>query len=80
MLADEEVALSSKGDSKLPVRLPRIELEGANGTTITLLANDLKRRIARTALANHAAGVLWAYRHRSLRMHEGHSGARALQM
>lgn len=44
VLADAEVSLASKGDSKLPVRLRRLIVKRHDGgDTITLLTNDLER-------------------------------------
>ncbi|ACP23004.1 putative transposase Y4zB-like protein (plasmid) [Sinorhizobium fredii NGR234] len=43
VLEDARVRLASKGDSKLPIGLRRITVKRADGDTITLLTNDLKR-------------------------------------
>jgi len=43
IIDDAEVKLSSKGDSKLPIRLRRIKVRRDEGGTITLITNDLKR-------------------------------------
>jgi putative transposase len=43
VVADEEVVLASKGDSKLPIPLRRIRIKRENGQQITLLTNDLQR-------------------------------------
>jgi putative transposase len=44
VLADEEVRFSSKGDSKLPMRLRRVTVKRhQGGDTIVLLTNDLER-------------------------------------
>lgn len=43
ILQDSEVRLASKGDSKLPIRLRRVQLQRQQGDTITLLSNDLER-------------------------------------
>jgi putative transposase len=43
ILADDQVKLASKGDSKLPIPLRRIKVKRDNGATITLITNDLKR-------------------------------------
>lgn len=44
ILEDDEVRLSSKGDSRLPVRLRRVRLKRhEGGDVITLLTNDLSR-------------------------------------
>jgi putative transposase len=43
ILADDEVKLVSKGDSRLPIPLRRIKLRRENGGKITLLTNDLAR-------------------------------------
>ena len=43
VLADEEVVLSSKGDSKLPIPLRRIRILRDNGKVARLLTNDMKR-------------------------------------
>src|ERR1700691_2766204 len=41
IIADDEVKLVSKGDSRLPIPLRRIKLRRAQGGIITLLTNDL---------------------------------------
>jgi putative transposase len=46
IIADDEVKLVSKGDSRLPIPLRRIKVRRETGGVITLLTNDL----ARTAL------------------------------
>jgi putative transposase len=43
ILADDEVKLTSKGDSRLPIPLRRIKVRRENGGLITLLTNDLDR-------------------------------------
>jgi putative transposase len=43
VLADDEVVLASKGDSRLPIPLRRIKIRRENGGVITLLTNDLDR-------------------------------------
>ena len=43
ILADDEVKLVSKGDSRLPIPLRRIKVRREQGGTITLLTNDLVR-------------------------------------
>jgi putative transposase len=43
ILADDEVKLVSKGDSRLPIPLRRIKVKRENGGKITLLTNDLAR-------------------------------------
>ena len=43
VLADEEVALASKGDSNLPIPLRRVRLLRDNGKTLSLLTNDMTR-------------------------------------
>jgi putative transposase len=43
IIADQEVALASKGDSRLPIPLRRIKLRREQGGVITLLTNDLAR-------------------------------------
>jgi putative transposase len=42
-LADDEVVLVSKGDSRLPIPLRRIKIRRENGGVMTLLTNDLER-------------------------------------
>ena len=49
ILEDSEVRLASKGDSKLPIRLRRLQVERADGKTIALLTNDLTRSAAQIA-------------------------------
>jgi len=43
VLADDEVKLTSKGDSRLPIPLRRIKIRRECGGVITLLTNDLAR-------------------------------------
>jgi len=43
VLADHEVKLASKGDSRLPIPLRRIKIRRDQGGVITLLTNDLNR-------------------------------------
>lgn len=43
IIADHEVMLVSKGDSRLPIPLRRIKVRRDKGGVITLLTNDLKR-------------------------------------
>ena len=43
IVADDEVRLVSKGDSRLPIPLRRIKVRRENGGMITLLTNDLTR-------------------------------------
>lgn len=43
IIADDEVKLISKGDSRLPIPLRRIKLRREKGGIITLLTNDLAR-------------------------------------
>jgi putative transposase len=43
IVADDEVKLVSKGDSRLPIPLRRIKVRRENGGVITLLTNDLVR-------------------------------------
>ena len=41
IIADDEVVLASKGDSRLPIPLRRIKIRRENGGVMTLLTNDL---------------------------------------
>ena len=43
IVADDEVKLVSKGDSRLPIPMRRIKVKRENGGVITLLTNDLVR-------------------------------------
>jgi IS4 transposase len=43
IIADDEVKLTSKGDSRLPIPLRRIKVRREKGGVITLLTNDLAR-------------------------------------
>ena len=43
IIADDEVVLASKGDSRLPIPLRRIKVRREKGGLITLLTNDLTR-------------------------------------
>ena len=52
VISDEQVALSSKGDSKLPVSLRRIEiLRDEDAKTITVITNDMQRSAVEVAQA-----------------------------
>ena len=52
MIADEEVELSSKGDSKLPIPLRRIViLRDEDAKTIVVITNDMKRSAVEIAQA-----------------------------
>jgi len=44
IIADDEVKLTSKGDSRLPIPLRRIKVKRDNGKTITLITNDMTRK------------------------------------
>jgi IS4 transposase len=43
ILADDEVVLTSKGDSQLPIPLRRVKVRREKGGTILLITNDLER-------------------------------------
>jgi IS4 transposase len=43
IIADDEVVLTSRGDSRLPIPLRRIRLKRDNGGRLTLITNDLAR-------------------------------------
>ena len=43
VIADDEVKLTSKGDSRLPIPLRRIKVRRENGGVITLLTNEMTR-------------------------------------
>lgn len=49
ILADDEVVLTSKGDSRLPIPLRRIKVRREKGGTILLLTNDLERTAVKIA-------------------------------
>jgi IS4 transposase len=49
IVADDEVALASKGDSRLAIPLRRIKVRRDNGGLITLLTNDLARTAVQIA-------------------------------
>ena len=49
IIDDAEVALASKGDSKLAMPLRRIRVKRDDGATITLITNDLKRSAVEVA-------------------------------
>ena len=52
VIADEEVALSSKGDSKLPIPLRRIEiLRDEDAKKIVVITNDMQRSAVEIAQA-----------------------------
>ncbi len=52
VIGDQEVELSSKGDSKLPIPLRRIEiLRDEDGKTITVITNDMERSAVEIAQA-----------------------------
>ena len=44
IIADDEVKLDSRGDSKLPIPLRRIKVKRDDGKMITLITNDVKRK------------------------------------
>jgi IS4 transposase len=50
IIADDEVVLTSKGDSRLPFPLRRIRVKRDKGGRITLITNDLDRTAAEIAL------------------------------
>jgi len=50
ILADDEVVLTSRGDSRLPFPLRRIQLKRDKGGRITLITNDLERSAVEIAL------------------------------
>jgi putative transposase len=50
ILADDEVVLTSKGDSRLPIPLRRIKVRREKGGTILLLTNDLERTAVEIAM------------------------------
>lgn len=49
IIADDEVKLVSKGDSRLPIPLRRIKIRRENGGVMTLLTNDLTRTAVQIA-------------------------------
>jgi putative transposase len=49
IIADANVVLASKGDSRLPIPLRRIKVKRDSGQTITLITNDLKRKAVEIA-------------------------------
>lgn len=49
IIADDEVKLVSKGDSRLPIPLRRIKIKRENGGVMTLLTNDLTRTAVQIA-------------------------------
>jgi putative transposase len=49
IIADDEVKLASRGDSRLPIPLRRIKIRRENGGVITLLTNDLTRTAVEVA-------------------------------
>jgi putative transposase len=49
IIADDEVKLTSKGDSRLPISLRRIKVRREKGGVITLLTNDLARTAVEVA-------------------------------
>jgi len=50
IIADDEVKLASKGDSRLPIPLRRIKIRRQKGGLITLLTNDLTRTAVEIAV------------------------------
>jgi putative transposase len=50
ILADDEVVLTSKGDSRLPFSLRRIQLKRDEGGRLTVITNDLERSAVRIGL------------------------------
>lgn len=49
VLQDHEVRFVSKGDSKLPIRLRRLQVERTDGKAITLLTNEFERSATQIA-------------------------------
>ena len=49
IISDANVALTSKGDSRLPIPLRRIKVKRDTGQTITLITNDLEREAVEIA-------------------------------
>jgi len=56
IVADDEVKLTSKGDSRLPIPLRRIKVRRERGGVITLLTNDLLARPSRSQSSTRAVG------------------------
>lgn len=78
VLADEEVALASKGDSKLPIPLRRIRVQRDNGKTLSLLTNDMTRSAVAIAALYKARWQIellfrWIKQHLKFRKFLGHN-------
>jgi IS4 transposase len=78
VLEDAEVALASRGDSKLPVPLRRIRIRRDNGQTLFILTNDMKRPAIEIALLYKARWQIellfrWIKQHLKLRAFLGRS-------
>jgi len=79
VIADEEVALSSKGDSKLPIPLRRIEiLRDEDAKKIVVITNDMQRSAVEIAQAYKFRWLIellfrWLKQHLKLRRFLGTS-------
>jgi len=78
VLADDQVALASKGDSQLPIPLRRILVEREDAKTITLLTNDLTRSAVEIAAIYKARWQVellfrWIKQHLEIRCFIGRS-------
>ena len=78
VLADEEVALASKGDFKLPIPLRRVRLQRDNGKTLSLLTNDMTRSAVAIAALYKARWQIellfrWIKQHLKFRKFLGHN-------
>jgi IS4 transposase len=78
VLADEEVALASKGDSKLPIPLRRIRVQRDSGKTLSLLTNDMTRSAVAIAALYKARWQIellfrWIKQHLKFRKFLGHN-------
>ncbi len=78
VLADEEVALASRGDSKLPIPLRRVRVQRDNGKTLSLLTNDMTRSAVAIAALYKARWQIellfrWIKQHLKFRKFLGHN-------
>jgi IS4 transposase len=78
VLADAEVKLVSKSNSRLPIPLRRIKIKRDDGGTITLLTNDLTRRAVEIAALYKSRWQIellfrWIKQHLSIRKFLGNN-------
>lgn len=78
VLKDQEVSLASKGDSKLPIPLRRLQVRRDKGGVLTIITNDLKRSATEIAALYKARWQIellfrWIKQHLRIRSFLGRS-------